>query len=269
MHCSDRTGLVVIDQVTSATARRFPIEAVGPHRPPGRSRRSWWMVRMRQACCPSRSPRSVPTSGSETCTSGRVPRPGRVCSGSRRNGADSCLRWWCRPMNPTDFPSAYDRVGTNDLSAWLAAPSALQPARARSAGTGCGAITRTSSGWAQSRVAEILDVPAEELRHDPGPQSRGRTTPARRRRHAGAGSGAPRPSGHGWAWRRNAGAGTAAARSGSPRTSTTARPTTSGWPSECASSCPADGPPQRHRPRPGHGDPAPPSDGFVNSRLRW
>jgi isopenicillin-N epimerase len=65
------------------------------------------------------------------------------------------------------FPTSFDRVGTNDLSAWLAAPLSLRLLgslgwdRVR-------AHNEALALWAQATVAEILGVPSQELRHDSG-----------------------------------------------------------------------------------------------------
>jgi isopenicillin-N epimerase len=65
------------------------------------------------------------------------------------------------------FPISFERVGTDDLSAWLAAPSSLHllgslgwdRVRAHNEALVC---------WAQAMVAEAIGTPPGELRHDQG-----------------------------------------------------------------------------------------------------
>ncbi len=65
------------------------------------------------------------------------------------------------------FPLSFERVGTDDLTAWLAAPITLdllgslgwERVRAHNEALVC---------WAQATVAEALGVPSSELRHDAG-----------------------------------------------------------------------------------------------------
>jgi isopenicillin-N epimerase len=65
------------------------------------------------------------------------------------------------------FPASFDRVGTNDLSAWIASPYALGVLgslgwdRVR-------AHNQALVAWGQATIAEALGVRAETLRHDPG-----------------------------------------------------------------------------------------------------
>lgn len=166
MHCSERTGLVVIDQVTSATARRFPIEEVARI-----AHRAGAAVLVDGAHAPGMLPVEVPAIGADFWVGNLHKWP---CA-----PAGTGVLWaapqWRGQLSPLvvsaneheGFPSAFDRVGTNDLSAWLAAPSALELLgslgwdRVRS-------HNENLVRWAQRRVAEILEVPTEDLRHDAG-----------------------------------------------------------------------------------------------------
>ena len=165
-HCTERTRLVVVDQVTSATARRFPVEAVarlahevgarvlvdGAHAPgmlaldvPGLGADFWVGNLHKWACAPA---------GTGALW---------VAPQWREEILSLVVSW----AEPDGYPSSFDSVGTNDLSAWLAAPEALrllsslgwERVRAHNA---------TLVGWAQSRVAEVLGLPPSDLRHDPG-----------------------------------------------------------------------------------------------------
>lgn len=166
MNCSERTGLVVIDQVTSATARRFPIEAVARI-----AHRVGAPVLVDGAHAPGMLPVDVPATGADFWVGNLHKWP---CAPAG-TGVLWAAQQWREQLLPLvvsaneleGFPSAFDRVGTNDLSAWLAAPSALHLLgsfgwdRVRS-------HNENLVRWAQGRVAEILEIPAEELRHDPG-----------------------------------------------------------------------------------------------------
>lgn len=166
MNCSERTGLVVIDQVTSATARRFPIEAVARI-----AHRVGAAVLVDGAHAPGMLPVDVPAIGADFWVGNLHKWPcapagtGVLWAAQQRRG--QLLPLVVSANELEGFPSAFDRVGTNDLSAWLAAPSALQLLgslgwdRVRN-------HNETLVRWAQRRVAEILEIPAEELRHDPG-----------------------------------------------------------------------------------------------------
>ena len=165
-HCSERTGLVVLDQVTSPTARRFPIEAV--------------------ACVAHQFNAALLVDGAHA--------PGMLPLEVPKLGADFWVgnlhKWACAPPGTgvlwvapawrdrmlslvvswgegEGFPTSFERVGTDDLSAWLAAPYSLHLLgslgwdRVRVHNE---ALVR----WAQATVAEILGMPAGELRHDAG-----------------------------------------------------------------------------------------------------
>jgi isopenicillin-N epimerase len=165
-HCSERTRLVGADQVTSATARRFPIEALarvahdvgaailvdGAHAPgmfklevPKLGADFWVGNLHKWACAP--------------------PGTGVLwVAPERRDEMLSLVVSW---GEADGFPISFERVGTDDLSAWLAAPSSLdllgslgwERVRAHNEALVC---------WAQQMVAEAIGTPPSELRHDPG-----------------------------------------------------------------------------------------------------
>ena len=165
-HCTERTRLVVVDQVTSATARRFPAADVvraahllgvpvlvdGAHAPgmlaldvPGIGADFWVGNLHKWACAP--------------VGSGAL----WVAPQWRRQLLSPVVSWG----EPDGYPRSFDWVGTDDVSAWLATPDSLRVlaslgwARVR-------AHNEALVGWAQSRVAEVLGVPPGDLRHDPG-----------------------------------------------------------------------------------------------------
>lgn len=164
--CSQRTRLVVADQVTSATARRFPIEDLirithdvgaailvdGAHAPgmlnlevPKLGADFWVGNLHKWACAP----------------------PGTgilwVAPAWRERVLSLVVSWG----EVDGFPISFERVGTDDLSAWLAAPSSLRllgtlgwdRVRAHNEALVC---------WAQAKVAAAIGTQASELRHDPG-----------------------------------------------------------------------------------------------------
>ena len=165
-HCTERTRLVVVDQVTSATARRFPVADV--------VRAAHLLgvpVLVDGAHAPGMLPLDVPGIGADFWV-GNLHKWACAPAGS---GALWVTPQWRRQLlspvvswdEPDGFPRSFDRVGTDDVSAWLATPDSLRVLgslgwdRVR-------AHNEALVGWAQSRVAEILGVPPSDLRHDPG-----------------------------------------------------------------------------------------------------
>jgi isopenicillin-N epimerase len=135
--CSDRTRLVIADEITSATARRFPVAA---------------LTEMAHACgaailidgahAPGMLELDLDAGVSDTGASG----------GARRALPDYYVgnlhKWACAPRGtavlwaspacraqlltpvvswsePLGFPASFDQVGTADLTPWLAAPASI------------------------------------------------------------------------------------------------------------------------------------------------
>ncbi len=165
-HCSERTALVVIDQVTSPTARRFPIEAVA-----ALAHRFGAAVLVDAAHAPGMLPLEVPKLGADFWV-GNLHKWACAPAGT---GALWVASPWQQQMlalvvswaETEGFPRSFERVGTDDLSAWVAAPGSLR--------------LLASLGWdrlrahnealvraGQATVAEILGSAPGELRHDPG-----------------------------------------------------------------------------------------------------
>ncbi len=165
-HCSERTGLVVVDQVTSPTARLFPIKAVA-----ALGHRFGAAVLVDGAHAPGMLPLDVPSYGADFWT-GNLHKWACTPAGT---GALWVAPEWRERMLPLviswaeldGFPLSFERVGTDDLTAWLAAPITLdllgslgwERVRAHNEALVC---------WAQATVAEALGVPSSELRHDAG-----------------------------------------------------------------------------------------------------
>jgi isopenicillin-N epimerase len=165
-HCSPRTRLVVVDQVSSPTARRFPLEAVARI-----AHGSHAAVLVDGAHAPGMLPLDVPSMGVDFWT-GNLHKWACAPAGT---GALWVAPQWREQMKSLvvswgehdGFPLSFERVGTDDLSAWVAAPLSLQLLgslgweRLRS-------HNERLVGWAQAAVAEVLGTEAGELRHDPG-----------------------------------------------------------------------------------------------------
>ena len=165
-HCSERTGFVVVDQVTSPTARRFPIEAVTAV-----AHRFGAAVLIDGAHAPGMLPLDVPKIGADFWV-GNLHKWACTPAGT---GALWVAPAWRERMLPLvvswgeleGFPISFERIGTDDLTAWLAAPITLdllgslgwERVRAHNEALVC---------WAQATVAEALGVPESELRHDAG-----------------------------------------------------------------------------------------------------
>jgi isopenicillin-N epimerase len=164
--CTERTRLVVVDQVTSATARRFPVEEVArlAHRFGAR-------VLVDGAHAPGMLALDVPGLGADFWV-GNLHKWACAPAGSGALWVDPQWRQEILSLvvswsEPDGYPASFDTVGTDDLSAWLATPVALGVLgslgwdRVR-------AHNEALVGWAQARVAEILGLPSGDLRHDPG-----------------------------------------------------------------------------------------------------
>jgi len=165
-HCSDRTGLVLVDQVTSPTARRFPLEAIvriaHDFNAP---------VLVDGAHAPGMLALDMPGIGADFWT-GNLHKWACTPAGT---GALWVAPQWRQQMLPLivswgeqdGFPVSFERVGTDDLSAWLAAPKSLELL----GGLGWDRVRKHNEAlvcWAQAKVGEILGASESELRHDSG-----------------------------------------------------------------------------------------------------
>jgi isopenicillin-N epimerase len=164
--CSERTRVVVIDQVTSPTARRFPVEAVARL-----AHRFDAAVLVDGAHAVGMLDLDVPGLGVDFWTGNLHKWP---CAPAGTGALWVAPAWHDRIQTLTvshgereGYPTAFDHTGTNDLSAWLAAPVSLRMLgslgwdRVRSHNE---ALVRA----AQSIVAEVLGIPSSQLRHDRG-----------------------------------------------------------------------------------------------------
>jgi isopenicillin-N epimerase len=165
-HCSKATALVVIDQITSPTARRFPVEAISTV-----AHAAGAAVLVDGAHAVGMLPVDVPGIGADFWTANLHKWP---CA-----PAGTGVLWvtpaWQERIRPVvvshadrdGFPTSFDRGGTNDLSAWLAAPAALHLLE----GLGWDRVRAHNEAlvcWGQATIAEALHIHPDELRHDPG-----------------------------------------------------------------------------------------------------
>ena len=165
-HCSDRTALVLVDQITSPTARRFPIEAVA-----GVAHRFNAAVLVDGAHAPGMLPLEVPSIGADFWT-GNLHK--WACAPAGTGALWVAPAWRERMLSlivswgePDGFPLSFERVGTDDLSAWLAAPVSVELL----ASLGWDRVRKHNEDlvcWAQATVGEILGAPPDELDHDAG-----------------------------------------------------------------------------------------------------
>ncbi len=163
-HCTERTRLVVVDQVTSATARRFPVEDVARL-----AHRAGALVLVDGAHAPGMLALDVPGLGADFWV-GNLHKWACAPAGSGALWVAPHCQDQIRSLvvswgEPDGYPASFDVVGTDDLSAWLATPEALRALGALGWDR-VRAHNEALAGWAQSRVAEILVVPPGDLRHD-------------------------------------------------------------------------------------------------------
>ena len=165
-HCSERTALVVVDHISSSTAKRFPVDAVAAV-----AHRHGAPVIVDGAHAPGMVPVDVPSIGADFWVGNLHKWP---CAPAGTAALWVAPRWREQicPLvvsanEPLGFPVSFDRAGTNDLSAWLAAPSALH-LLASLGWDRVRAHNQALALWAQATVAEIIGVPTSELRHDAG-----------------------------------------------------------------------------------------------------
>ncbi|HVX42319.1 MAG TPA: aminotransferase class V-fold PLP-dependent enzyme [Mycobacteriales bacterium] len=165
-HCSERTGLVVVDHVTSATARRFPVRRIARV-----AHDAGALLFVDGAHAPGMLPVDVPAIGADFWVGNMHKWP---CAPAGTGVL------WVAPAHRADihslvishadhegFPVSFEHGGTNDLSAWISAPNSLElfgnlgwdRVRAHNE-----ALVRRG----QHILADILGMPTAGLRHDPG-----------------------------------------------------------------------------------------------------
>ena len=121
---TDKTALIVLDQITSATARSFPVEDIsraaeargipllvdGAHAPGVLARpvpeiNGYWVGNLHKAGCASRGTAAL------------------VARGRHAEGLHPLIDSWGFPHS---FPESFDHVGTQDITSWLAAGTSFE-----------------------------------------------------------------------------------------------------------------------------------------------
>lgn len=121
---TSRTALIVLDQITSATARSFPVEAIaqaasalgvpllvdGAHAPgvlkdPVPDFDGYWVGNLHKAACAPRGTAAL------------------VARGAFKEGLHPLIDSWGFPHA---FPESFDHVGTQDITSWLAAGTSFE-----------------------------------------------------------------------------------------------------------------------------------------------
>lgn len=163
--CSERTRLLVVDQITSPTARRFPVQKLA-----ALGHEVGAAVLVDGAHAPGMLPVDVPGIGADFWVGNLHKWPcapaGTGALWVAPHHQEGLLPLVASAGDQT-FPACFEWMGTNDLSAWAAAPAALELLgslgwdRVR-------AHNETLVRWGQMTVAEALGVPFDQLRHDPG-----------------------------------------------------------------------------------------------------
>ena len=123
----DRTRLIVLDHVTSPTARRMPLVTLLPALQERGTRRARRRRARRRACWPSTSSGL----GADFCVGNLhkwccAPRGTAVLHAAPEHRRRTCARSSPPGASRTAFPLSFNDVGTEDLTAWLSAPRALR-----------------------------------------------------------------------------------------------------------------------------------------------
>jgi len=167
---SERTRLVVVDQITSPTARIMPVSAVvAAARPTGA------MVVVDAAHGPGHLAVDIEGLGADAWV-GNLHKWAFAARGTATLWITPRWRDRVRPLvlgwaANDDFPGRFDARGTSDLSAWMAVPEALQLWEALGGWT-MAARNSDLAAWGQRHVAEALDVGLEEMPATPAPAMR-------------------------------------------------------------------------------------------------
>ncbi len=156
---SERTRLVVVDQITSPTARMMPVAAVT-----AAARRSEAMVLVDAAHGPGHVDVDVEALGADAWV-GNLHKWAFAARGTAAMWIAPSWRERVRPLvlgwaAADDFPACFDARGTSDQSAWMAVPDALGLWES----LGGWAMVRRNAAlaeWGQRLVADAIDVPLD------------------------------------------------------------------------------------------------------------
>ncbi|CAN5886131.1 aminotransferase class V-fold PLP-dependent enzyme [soil metagenome] len=167
---SERTRLVVVDQITSPTARMMPVRAVTTA-----ARQTDAMVLVDAAHGPGHVDVNVEALGADAWV-GNLHKWAFAARGTAALWVAPQWRDRVRPLvlgwSAADgFPECFDARGTADLSAWMAVPDALQLWDSLG-GWAMTARNARLAGWGQQLVAETIGVPLEPTPATPAPAMR-------------------------------------------------------------------------------------------------
>ncbi len=167
---SERTRLVVVDQITSPTARMMPVAAVAQT-----ARRTDAMVLVDAAHGPGHVAVDIEALGADAWV-GNLHKWAFASRGTAALWLASRWRERVRPLvlgwSATDgFPECFDARGTADMSAWMVVPDAL---RLWESLGGWSMVARNArlAEWGQHLVADSIGVSLDSTPATPAPAMR-------------------------------------------------------------------------------------------------
>jgi len=166
----ERTRLVVVDQITSPTARMMPVAEVV-----AAARATDAMVLVDAAHGPGHVDVDVAALGADAWV-GNLHKWAFAARGTATLWVAPHWRESVRPLvlgwsATADYPECFDVRGTADMSAWMAVPDALAVWQGLG---GWSMVARNAelAGWGQRHVADALDVDLDGLPARPAPAMR-------------------------------------------------------------------------------------------------
>lgn len=163
---TSRTALIVVDQITSATARAFPIEAIahaaaalgvpvlvdGAHAPgvlatPVPDFDGFWVGNLHKAACAPRGTAAL------------------VARGALAGSLEPLIDSWGFPHT---FPENFDHVGTQDVTAWMAARTAFDTIEDRYGWEAYRRYARELADYGQSVIEAAFGAAGEDATVDVG-----------------------------------------------------------------------------------------------------
>lgn len=155
-----RTALIVIDQITSATARSFPVVEIasaakalgipllvdGAHAPgalaqPVPDFEGFWVGNLHKFACAPRGTAAV------------------VARGPLRKHLHPLIDSWGFPHQ---FPESFDHVGTQDITSWMAASTSFETIEARYGWDACRSYATALADYGQAVVRDAFTAASGE-----------------------------------------------------------------------------------------------------------
>lgn len=155
-----RTALIVIDQITSATARSFPVLEIaaaakvlgipvlvdGAHAPgalaqPVPDFEGFWVGNLHKFACAPRGTAAV------------------VARGPLRKHLNPLIDSWGFPHK---FPESFDHVGTQDITSWMAASTSFETIETRYGWDACRSYATSLADYGQAVVREAFTAASGE-----------------------------------------------------------------------------------------------------------